>query len=947
MPIKNIITLFICLLSLSNQIFGMDNPISYEDGINDCDVIKYNGEYYITGNWLGGDMFRSRNLTDWGERKHIFSPDNTWHVPRNSNPDMDVHGTHIAYENGIFHLYAHLDTTETLGIVHAISDNVMGPYTEPIDAPIATWTIDVKTFKDEDGSLHYYSTRFGGVSGNHNDYREMSDYYTFTSDYRTLIWPTGGWEINPELPAFSPPNGVPTINEGPFVFKNRDKYYMLYNANHTGDTSYAIGCAMSDEPDGFDNSGKNSEPVLGKVTYNNGTSDYEIYTIGQPWVVDGLNGFEKWAGYFAIDGNEKSEGRTQRIDRVHFLDRKMYIDGPTNRYTQGYHPGPAEPQLRSLFYIPDGLMPNSDWVEVSPNGNYGQWEVKNNEAYQSSESCFSFNLVNRKPAKNYLFEANVKMCDPQDSEDKAGIVAYYKDSQNWMIIGFDRSLGYNADGWYCLVSTDDYHGVIATGGFNGKLDYSVYHKIRVEKNDSIFKIWIDDVLPPGFSDIVTDITDAGVPGIYSDHSSAVYDGIIYTIGWDEYDDNITGWGNGVNNNQAGSYTVGNDGLKTVNSYNNIYKGDLMPEYEFSTHVYKIDIKNNKMGVIAVAIDQSNYLRAYFDLANNRFTVDGKKDGNAISKKNMDIADKDDYNLRVVKLADRLIFFIDGKEALTYEISFPASQVGLYTANMYARFNGIGVYQIESGALPYLWENTDVGIVGFEGNAKFNHEGTFTVNGSGADIWDRNDGFHFVYQELYGDGEIVARIVSSDFTDWWSKSAIMIRDGLESNSGMAMIDICAHGKLEFIWRNGPGYGTGIIEAPNNLHSDMIWVKLRRMGLRFYAYYSYNGVNWTYIGSCLPGFNSSYLKIGLAVTAHNNSRINGAVFDNVTIKGCTPGDYRTDLNHDCNVNAKDLELLIEKWLENVPTDTQADFDNNQIIDLGDYSILADDWLISYDD
>jgi hypothetical protein len=54
----------VCTLLAGFPVWAMDNPFSYEDGINDCDVIKYNGEYYITGNWLGGDMFRSRNLTD-------------------------------------------------------------------------------------------------------------------------------------------------------------------------------------------------------------------------------------------------------------------------------------------------------------------------------------------------------------------------------------------------------------------------------------------------------------------------------------------------------------------------------------------------------------------------------------------------------------------------------------------------------------------------------------------------------------------------------------------------------------------------------------------------------------------------------------------------------------------------------------------------------------------
>lgn len=940
-----LIVSIVCSVVLQPWLMAMDNPVSYENGINDCDVIKYNGEYYITGNWLGGDLFRSRNLADWGERTHIFSVNNTWHVPRNANPDMDIHGTHIAYDNGVFHLYAHLDTPSgnVLGIVHATSNHVIGPYTEPVDAPITTETIDVKTFKDEDGSLHYYSTRFGGVSGNHNDYRSMSDYETFSSGYATLIWPTGGWEINPELPEFS---YGPTINEGPFVFKSRGKYYMLYNANHTGDTSYAIGCAMADTPNGFTNAGKNPNPVLGKTAYNNGSANYDIYTLGQPWVVDGLNGFEKWAGYFAIDENERYEGRTQRIDRVHFLDRALYIDGPTNRYTPGYHPGPAEPQLRSLFYLPDGPMPSTDWVENSPNNNPGQWQVSNHEAFQSSQSSFGFNLVNRDPAANYLFEANVKMTDTRDSEDKAGVVAYYKDSNNWVIVGLDRSQSYGADSWYCHVVTDDFNGIVGAGEFGGNLDYSVYHKIRVERNGTVFKVWIDDVLPPGFSNIETAITDPGVPGIYSDHAAAVYDGILYTIGWDEYDGGIVGWGSGTAGNvQTGSWSVGGDGI-TATGTGAVYKGDLMEAYEFSTHLYKIGTDENRMGVVAVAIDQQNFLKAYVDLPANQFVVYGKQNGQLLSVQTVNVADKQDYNLRVVKRPDRVIFFVDGQEVLTRQINFPASQVGLMTANMNARFNGILVYRTESDPLPSQWKNSDVGNVGFEGSADYNEE-TFTVNGSGSDIWLVNDGFHFVYQDFYGDGEIVARVVSNDITDWWNKAAIMIRDGLDSSTGMALVSLAGGGNLQFLWRSGPGNNAQGMDAPNPPYAQMVWLKLKRTGTRYDAYYSYNGVNWTLIGSRNLSFSSEHLQIGLAVTSHNNTRLNGAVFDNVTLTGCTPGEYRTDLNRDCVIDLDDLQVLADQWLDPVPIGTPADFDDNQKLNLADYAILANDWLITYDD
>ena len=73
---------FIVLALVIAIMLGMDaaavnNPISYNTEITDCDVIKYNGEYYITGNWLSGDMLRSRDLESWGEQRHIFSWSNS------------------------------------------------------------------------------------------------------------------------------------------------------------------------------------------------------------------------------------------------------------------------------------------------------------------------------------------------------------------------------------------------------------------------------------------------------------------------------------------------------------------------------------------------------------------------------------------------------------------------------------------------------------------------------------------------------------------------------------------------------------------------------------------------------------------------------------------------------------------------------------------------------
>jgi len=60
----------------------------------------------------------------------------------------------------------------------------------------------------------------------------------------------------------------------------------------------------------------------------------------------------------------------------------------------------------------------------------------------------------------------------------------------------------------------------------------------------------------------------------------------------------------------------------------------------------------------------------------------------------------------------------------------------------------------------------------------------------------------------------------------------------------------------------------------------WVKLTRSGNTFAAAYSADGATWTQFASTNVTMAANALA-GLAVTAHNNSAINTATFDNVSI------------------------------------------------------------------
>jgi hypothetical protein len=62
---------------------------------------------------------------------------------------------------------------------------------------------------------------------------------------------------------------------------------------------------------------------------------------------------------------------------------------------------------------------------------------------------------------------------------------------------------------------------------------------------------------------------------------------------------------------------------------------------------------------------------------------------------------------------------------------------------------------KSESLSGPWKHQDVGSVEVQGSAMLDHE-MFTLKRT-LDTWGTNDGFHFVWQPLRGDGQIVARV----------------------------------------------------------------------------------------------------------------------------------------------------------------------------------------------
>jgi len=182
-------------------------------------------------------------------------------------------------------------------------------------------------------------------------------------------------------------------------------------------------------------------------------------------------------------------------------------------------------------------------------------------------------------------------------------------------------------------------------------------------------------------------------------------------------------------------------------------------------------------------------------------------------------------------------------------------------------------------------------------------GTYTMTGSGADIWYTTDEFHFAFKTLSGPGAIIAKVESIQNTNDWSKAGVMIRNTLEPGSEHAMMAVTPVNGVWFGLRNTASKDsysqkqTGIT-APH-------WVKIERdISGDFRAFHSTNGSTWQALGVSQNIQMSRDVYIGLALSSHDTDLTCQAVFSNVTITGTVSQQWA---NQDIGIVSNDPEPM----------------------------------------
>ncbi len=196
-------------------------------------------------------------------------------------------------------------------------------------------------------------------------------------------------------------------------------------------------------------------------------------------------------------------------------------------------------------------------------------------------------------------------------------------------------------------------------------------------------------------------------------------------------------------------------------------------------------------------------------------------------------------------------------------------------------------------VPNAWTHCDVDNRthrdASDGSAAYSN-GVFTVSSLGRDVWERVDDFHYVYQALGTNGEIVARISGLNGVNPEGMAGLMLRETQDKDSRNVFLAYGQDNILFFQSRTATGDNTVRNHSVTNQAAPG-WLKLVRNNDWIGGYVSTNGTNWSLFDWEMIGGLPAQAYVGLAVTAHSHKGMRSpttAQFDQVKLSPADPSE-----------------------------------------------------------
>ena len=183
------------------------------------------------------------------------------------------------------------------------------------------------------------------------------------------------------------------------------------------------------------------------------------------------------------------------------------------------------------------------------------------------------------------------------------------------------------------------------------------------------------------------------------------------------------------------------------------------------------------------------------------------------------------------------------------------------------------------------DHADVGTVLHPGAVEYDAaKGSYTIAGSGENMWFAADAFQFAWKQVSGDVTLTANVsFVGEGKEGHRKAVLMIRQSLDADSAYA--DVARHGDglTSLQARDEKGAITTEVQAATAAPARLRIVK---HGDQFYMWLAGPGEDLRFSGAAMwvPLHDPFY--VGIGVCSHNKDVVERAVFSNVEISTAAP-------------------------------------------------------------
>jgi hypothetical protein len=193
-------------------------------------------------------------------------------------------------------------------------------------------------------------------------------------------------------------------------------------------------------------------------------------------------------------------------------------------------------------------------------------------------------------------------------------------------------------------------------------------------------------------------------------------------------------------------------------------------------------------------------------------------------------------------------------------------------------------------------------------------GIFTVAGSGND-GKKSETFHFLYQTLSGDGEIVARLHSLQDAGNKARAGVMFRQSLTPGSQHAMVAVAPNNTAWLWYRRGADQNS-FQSGKTNLTLP-VWLRLARRAGVLTGYISQDGQSYVALGTEEVDL-SGAVYVGLAVTSGSDGALSTAQFDGVIVEREGSAGGQMAIGAQVEASSAVVEASSPELVEEVPAE-----------------------------